>query len=331
MLLANDAQIPYNTLDKWGVFPRKRRVTYSLEERKHRRGDRKDGYLVREADVMHAFFPYLMPVRTANEAVLEETIDLTAIEAYLEKKNEGNPEFRYTFFHVICAAIAKTLALRPKMNRFYAGHRLYERKDLSLSFVVKRQFVDDSTEALAIVKVDRNSEVSPLEQIHEAVQKIVFSVRRENQMDGSTDKMGSLLRLPRPILRMAMRLLRWLEYHGRYPKSLMVDDPYYCSVFISNLGSIRMNANYHHLADWGTNSIFAVVGEKKPTPLLQSDGSVELRNTLCLSMTIDERIADGLYFAGSIRILKQLLQHPELLEQPTLAPLDEAHVSGKEV
>ena len=86
--------------------------------RKKRRGDRKDGYRVEETDIMHAFMPYLMPNRADNEAVLNTVIDLTAVNEYLEEKNAGNPEFRYTFFHVICAAIAKTILLRPKMNRF---------------------------------------------------------------------------------------------------------------------------------------------------------------------------------------------------------------------
>ena len=34
-----------------------------------------------------------------------------------------------------------------------------------------------------------------------------------------------------------------------------------------------------------------------------------------MSITLDERIADGYYYSKSIRILKHLLQHPELLEE----------------
>ena len=35
---------------------------------KRRRGDRRDGALVREADALHKFMPYLMPKRTECEA-----------------------------------------------------------------------------------------------------------------------------------------------------------------------------------------------------------------------------------------------------------------------
>ena len=285
-----------------------------MQERKRRRGDRKDGYLVRDIDQLHALAPYIIPNRADNEAVLTDTIDMTKVIEYIKKKNEGDPEFKYTFFHFIVAALAKTIVLRPKMNRFYSGHRLYDRKDLLFSFVVKKKFTDTGMEVLATIKIDPDSDVPPLEQVYEKVKKIVYSVRKEDKQDSTTDKMDLLLKMPRPILRSAVRFLKWLEYHGKYPKFLMYDDPYYSSVFLSNLGSIKMSADYHHLANWGTNSIFGIIGEMRPMPFYSEDGSVEIKQGLNISLTIDERIADGFYFANSIKILRKLFDNPELIE-----------------
>ena len=283
---------------------------------------RKDGILVPETDPMHLITPHMVPNRCDNEAVLTELFDMTAVEAYLAKKNADGPEFKYTFFHVICAAIAKVLVLRPRMNRFYAGRRLYDRNDILFAFVVKKKFEDNGAEALAIIKVDRDGEVSPVEQIHGKVKDIVYSVRKENKTEGTTEKMGILTKLPRGLLRFVMSFLNWLDYHGRYPAALMKDDPYFASVFVSNLGSIKMHANYHHLVNWGTNSIFVVIGEKKLTPFFQPDGSVQMRDALELGLTIDERIADGVYFAKSIHLLRRLLSQPELLDEPIQTPVD---------
>jgi len=297
-----------------------------MKDQKRKRGDRKDGYLVKESDPLHAIAPYFLPNRADNEAILSEIVDMTHVIEYINRKNADNPEFKYTFFHFIVAAIAKTMTLRPHMNRFYAGHRLYDRKELSFSFVVKKQFTDSGDEVLATVKVDRESDVSPLEQVYNKVKKIVFSVRKTDKTDSTTDKMNFLLKMPRPVLRFAMRILRWLEYHGHYPDALMCDDPYYSSVFLSNLGSIKMSADYHHLANWGTNSIFVIVGEKKPMPFYQEDGSVMVRDALQLGITIDERIADGFYFAKSIKILRRLFENPEWIERPIyeeLPPLND--------
>lgn len=283
---------------------------------------RRDGTLVPETDPMHLITPHMVPNRCDNEAVLTELFDMTAVEAYLAKKNADGPEFKYTFFHVICAAIAKVLVLRPRMNRFYAGRRLYDRNDILFAFVVKKKFEDNGAEALAIIKVDKDGEVSPVEQIHGKVKDIVYSVRKENKTEGTTEKMGILTKLPRGLLRFVMSFLNWLDYHGRYPAALMKDDPYFASVFVSNLGSIKMHANYHHLVNWGTNSIFVVIGEKKLTPFFQPDGSVQMRDALELGLTIDERIADGVYFAKSIHLLRRLLSQPELLDEPIQTPVD---------
>ncbi len=287
-----------------------------MAERKKHRFDRRDGYYIAEADTMHKFFPYLLPRRTDNEAVMCEIVDLTAINEYLAKKNADSPDFKYTFFHVISAAIAKTIALRPRMNRFYAGHRFYERRDIIVSFTAKKKFLDNSEEALAILKIDREGDVPPIEQMHDKIKKFVTGVRHEGKTDGSTDIMDILVKFPRPILKFIIKVLKFLEYHGKYPAAIMRDDPYYSSVYISNLGSIKMNATYHHLTNWGTNSLFVVISEKKLMPFCKEDGTVEVHEGLELGITIDERIADGVYFANSLKILRKLLQNPELLELP---------------
>ena len=50
-------------------------------------------------------------------------------------------------------------------------------------------------------------------------------------------------------------------------------------------------------------------------PFYQEDGSVEMREVIDLGVTLDERIADGYYYSKTIKLLKYLLTHPELLDQ----------------
>ena len=87
-------------------------------------------------------------------------------------------------------------------------------------------------------------------------------------------------------------------------------------VVLSNLGSIKLKCGYHHLTNWGTCSVFCIIGEKKMSPFYDADGNVTMRETLDLGLTIDERLADGYYYSKSIRLLKYLLEHPEELEKP---------------
>jgi len=151
------------------------------ETRKKDRRDRRDGYYLRNIDSMHVIMPYVMPHRIANEAVLAEEIDITKIDEYVKKKNEQNPDFKYTWFHVICAALAKTIILKPKMNYFISGYRMYERKNVEVAFTVKRQFNENSEEALAKFIIDKEGKAadgkSPIEQLHSMVADIVTKVR----------------------------------------------------------------------------------------------------------------------------------------------------------
>ena len=285
-----------------------------MEKKKKRMSDRFDATWVRDADPMHGFMPYLYPHRADNEAFIEETVDLTALNAFLEKKNEGlDKAHRYTIFHCVAAALIKTVTLRPKLNYFIQGMRLFSRDKLTLAFVVKKQFADDAGEGLAYVDCPPDG---TLDSFHEQVMKEIFECRREDKMDNSTAGMAFFMKLPRFILRPVVYLLRRLDFFGRVPYDLIKTDPNYASVFISNLGSIKLNAAYHHLSNWGTNSLFVVIGAKHKEPVFAEDGSYEMHEILHVGITLDERIADGYYYARSIALFKHIMEHPEELDRP---------------
>ncbi len=292
-----------------------------MQERKERWGDRWDAWRLRGLDPMHVMMPYMFGDRVANEAVLGEVMDLTEVDKYLAKKNAGQPEFKYTWFHFITAALAKAVLLRPKMNYFIAGGHYYERKDIQIAFNVKRKFADDAEEAMAKFVLNREGE-SPMEQVHTYVQKFVTKVRSDKSGVGVDDILTFVSHLPRPLFRLLAWTLKKMEYYGVYPKALAVDDPCYSSVYLTNLGSIKMNADYHHLFNWGTISFFVTIGEKKMLPFYNEDGTYEMRNTIKLGLTIDERIADGYYFAKTLRLVRKIFENPELLDLPAAAPID---------
>ena len=65
-----------------------------------------------------------------------------------------------------------------------------------------------------------------------------------------------------------------------------------------------------------------IIGEKKPRPFYDELGNVEMRDSVDLGLTIDERVADGYYYSGTIRLLRHLLENPELLETPLAEPVN---------
>ena len=283
-----------------------------MNDTKRHIGDRRDGTLLRDIDSMHIIMPMIYPNRCDNEAFISERIDLTNVDAYIAKRNAENPVFKFTLFHLIVAAILKVIVLRPKLNRFIANKNLYQRKELSASFVIKKQFNDASEEGMAFIRANGDS---TLDTLREDLYKQITHVKKGGT-DSTMDAMDFLKKLPRFVVKFFIALMRWCDRHGIVPKSLIASDPYYASVILSNLGSIKLRSGYHHLTNWGTTSLFVVVGEMKKRPFYDDEGNAEFRNSVDLGLTIDERLADGYYYSKSVRMLKYILEHPECLEKP---------------
>lgn len=207
----------------------------------------------------------------------------------------------------------KTITLRPKMNRFIASKNLYQRNEVSASFVIKKIFSDDSEEALAFIHAKESDNI---DTIHNEIYRQVSFCRKDGAKDSSTESMDFFNKMPRFLGKLIVKFFCLLERHGKIPASFIETDPYYSSVILSNLGSIKLHSGYHHLTNWGTTSIFVIIGEKKMRPFYDENGNAEMRDSIDLGLTVDERIADGYYFSKTVRLLKKLLETPELLDDP---------------
>ncbi|MEG1524916.1 MAG: 2-oxo acid dehydrogenase subunit E2 [Clostridia bacterium] len=291
-----------------------------IQKVKRRRGDRIDATRVRDLDGMHAIIPAMLPNRADNEAFIRELIDVTAMEAYVAKKNAENPEHRYTMFQVILSAIGRVVDMRPRMNRFIKGEKYYDRNHITFSLIAKKAFSDNGAESIAILRYDPQSEKSSIDEMHDKLCDFVHNIRHKDKTDDTTSTIDLIVKTG--LTHFIMRLLARLDDHGHMPTQLVREDPYNSTVWVSNLGSIQLNAGYHHLTNWGTNSLFVVIGERHMHPYFDDDGTLSLKPAIEIGLTLDERIADGYYYARTIQLLKQLLANPELLDTPAKEALN---------
>lgn len=274
-------------------------------------GDRKDGKLVKDIDGMHFICPIIYPNRCDNEAFISERIDLTNIDKYLKKKNKDNPDYKYNLFQVLVTASLKLLYLRPKMNYFIANSNLYCRDEKTISFVIKKEFNDKAGEGLAFF---HSKPEYTIDDVHNWINQEIHT-QRSGSSDASTDFMDIFKKMPRLLSKFLVHIIMFLDKRGLVPSALVESDPYYSSIVLTNLGSINLHSGYHHLTNWGTNSIFMAIGEIKKRPFTDDKGNTKMKNSVDLGLTIDERIADGYYYSRTIALLKTLLENPELLDE----------------
>ncbi len=284
-----------------------------IEKKPRKRGDRRDGVWVKDAPGLNVVMANLYPNRTDCEVFLQQEIDITELLKYIDRKNGPDAPFKTTLFHCFVTMVARVLSERPYLNRFVQGRRIYQRDEITISFVAKRRFADHSEEALMQYKAVGSHK---LEDISRIIVGDVQEMRSDSHAKGIDDTINQFAKMPRLLLMFAIRVVRWLDFWGKVPKSLSEGDSNCASVLLSNLGSIRCPSVYHHLNNYGTTSVLMTIGTIHKVPTVMADGSVELRDFVDIGATLDERIADGFYFARSLKLIQHICANPELLDRP---------------
>lgn len=291
----------------------KKQAKLQKKQRRRRWGDRRDGRRVK-APGLQTVMGYLLPKRTDCEVYLNDTIDATELLKYLERRNAEHPDYKTTIFHCAVTGMVRMIRERPLMNRFIQGYRMYERNEITISFVVKRRFADGAEESLMVLKP---SDEDNLDTISKKIVGDVKETRKSEHSTGGIDEVLDIFAsMPRFVLIIAIRVIRWLDFWGKNPKFLTDGDPNYTTILTSNLGSIKCPAVYHHLNNYGTNSIMITIGTLHKEEIIMPDGTKQIRDVVDVGATLDERIADGFYFARSLKLIKHVFAHPELLEKP---------------
>ena len=252
-------------------------------------GDRFDGTLARDVPPYRQIVPFLMPTRNQSAVYFEQTIDLTRTLPWLDAFNAGR-EKRATLFHVFLGALTRTLHERPRLNRFVSGRRIYQRKGIYLTFAAKKKMNDDAPLSTVKMRFD------PEEPFADLVVRLrsEISVARSDEVSTVDKELDFFLRLPRPLLDLAVPgrcggSTSW----NLAPRALLEPDPMYTSVFMSHLGSIGIEAAYHHLYEHGNCPIFMVIGRNERIPVVDDDGTVATRTVVKVKYSYDERIEDG--------------------------------------
>jgi hypothetical protein len=276
---------------------------------------RPDATYLRDVPAFRRIVPYLMRTRTEAAVYFPQRIEVDGLLAWLDEVNADRaPEDRVTLFHVLVTAIARTVKLRPEVNRFIVGRRTYQHDDISIAFVVKTAMVEDApeTEVRLVFTGDET-----VEQVRERVETAV--VRKRTSLGGRDDQLVDFFApAPRPVLDLVARLVARLDYHNALPSFLRDAIPLYTSVYLVNVGSIGIDPPFHHLYEYGSSSVFVAVGAIRKEPVVDEHGEIVVRRCLNAVYTLDERASDGFYFARTAEVFRRLVSEPSLLARSEL-------------
>ncbi|MGI6124290.1 MAG: hypothetical protein ACOYIG_08910 [Acetivibrionales bacterium] len=283
-----------------------------MSQRKRRFGDRYDGRKLRSLDPFYKIIPYIMKTRIDAQNYFEEKIEISNTEAFIIKKRKETGE-RISFFHVIIAAMVRTISQKPGLNRFVAGQKIYARNEILISFVMKKEFNEESPETTLKVRFNADDTfMDVVRKVNKAIEE-----NRDPDTKNDTDKLAKLIMaIPGQLVRFLVWVLRCLDYIGLMPKIINRLSPFHTSVFITDLGSIGIQPVYHHLYDFGTTSSFVAFGIKMKEKVIGVDNKILNKKYVRVCVVTDERIVDGHYFATAFKLYRNLIKRPEVLDNP---------------
>lgn len=277
---------------------------------RRRLGDRYEGRRIRGYNPMDRVAWYIMPRRNGATNLLSYSVDVASMEEYIrQKRAEGLEGFGIT--HVLLAAYVRTVSQRPALNRFLSGQKLYARNEIWVNMDVKKDMRLDSPDTVIKAVFPRDATASQVYQV------LSSAVRAAKEADSSFDGAARALNcIPGLALKLAVAMLRLMDYFGLVPASLIRVSPFHGSLFITSMGSLGIPPIFHHLYDFGNVPVFCSFGAKEKRLEVQRDGTVAEVHYIPYTFTTDERICDGFYYASAFKLLLGYLKNPWQLDVP---------------
>jgi len=273
-------------------------------------GRRPDGKKVKGLDGVTRFMPHIMPNREGSTNYLVITIPVDPIEEYIAaKKTEG---IELNFRDVAIALLVRWFKIRPKLNRFIVAGRYYQRNHVDFSMMVHKNLRTGENET--VVKMRFSGDENMLEIKQQIDAKFEEAIVSTNNADEFS---GSILKLPHFLNRFVGFWVKILDRWGMLTDKFLRDtSPFHSSIFFSDMKSIHMDYIHHHLYNFGTCSFFAALGKEKYIPVVdQKTGELSSQKVVELGISVDDRSADGLYWAQSLRKMYRMIDNLSCLDR----------------
>ncbi len=272
-------------------------------------GYRNDGKKVKGMGIIDKAEPFFMPQRIDAVNYTTVKVKCDSIDEFIARERKNG--ISYSYMHIVIAAIVRILYIRKKLNRFIMRGSIYQRNTISISMDIKKKLEDDGEQVcLKMFFTGRES----IEEVKKIVDDEIAKNLQESEVHSTTKTAGKLTSLPDFLFRWTMAFVRFLDKHGLLPKALIKASPFHTSCFLTNLKSIKLNYIFHHLYNFGTTTIFVAMGKEKVEPYVENNKELKIAKMLTMGVSLDERVADGLYMGKSLRLFSDYIKNPDNLK-----------------
>ena len=275
-------------------------------------GFRPDGTKVKDIDPIEKIVPYIMKTRNDACNLAEADIICEEMDAWIKKQREEKG-LSFNYMHLIIAASIRTFALKPKLNRFTIGGRIYQRNGLYLSITLKESLNENAPDITIKIRFTGQESIYDIkEKVDAELKKAFEDASKENK---TTNLAKVLTYIPAGLINFTVGTLKLMDKFGMLPNAVLNLVPFHTSLYLTNLKSIKGDAIYHHLYNFGTTGVFIAMGKEQLRPIVNIDEKIVPAKVMKLKFVVDERFCDGFYFMKALRLVKKFVTDPSTLEE----------------
>jgi len=271
-------------------------------------GKRADGKVIETNDPIFMIIPHIMKRRSDSQVFYTEEIPIAPLDEYIAKKEaEG---IKMSYMSIIYAAMVRIICQKPSLNRFVVNGKVYARNSIAVSLAIKKGLSEDAEETNLKLHF---SGAENIFEIRDRLEREIMDNKSVEAKNNTDNFVRALVHIPNWIIKLVVNFLMFLDRHELLPKAIIDLSPFHTSAYLTNVGSLGIDAIYHHLYDFGTTGMFLAMGKKRKSYLFEED-SIKEAKSLSIRWVLDERICDGYYYASAVKLFNKYMKKPELLE-----------------
>jgi 2-oxoacid dehydrogenases acyltransferase (catalytic domain) len=248
-------------------------------------------------------------------------LDAAALLSYLDHARAATG-VHVTITHLIGRAVAHGLAEVPELQVRIARGRERDRDSIDVFFIVTAAGGQELT-GVKVTGADRKSAVDLAREVSERCAAI--NAGRDAELGRGK---ALLSRLPRPLLRAALRAGAWLTSDlDRDLSRFGMPRQAFGGAMITSVGMWGVSHAYSPLAHYYRVPVLVLVGEARPAPVVVQ-GQIVARPMLTLTATFDHRYVDGLHAARFAAAVRDYCTDPARFEPALPSGAAPAHAAG---
>ena len=286
-----------------------------------RASDRREGRQLRSLSAYQRIVPFLLRRKAEAACSISDSVEVSGIERWIrQKRAEGWTGLG--FIHLLVAAYVRTVSMRPGINRFISGRRLYARNEVQVVLSVKRGASSGASETCVKVSFSPTDTVF---DVYRRLSEAVDGVKAEVTLSEPEHISDRLMRLPRFLARAVLAVARALDYFDWLPSGWLEASPFHASLMVTDMGSLGVVPVQQSLPDLGNIPCAISFGARRKVRELSPEGEITEGHYVDYRITCDGRIVDSYYFASALKCLKYFMKYPAHLELPPEAVEDDVN------